>query len=81
MKLTLTSTWFILITLVVIMSLVNVFFEKAPYFWNIILLLSAVKFLLVGFQFLEIKKANVFWKILISLFIVIFSLLLIFFRK
>lgn len=37
-----------------------------------IMLLSGVKFLLVAFNFMELKKANVFWKILLSIFLALF---------
>ncbi len=36
-----------------------------------ILALSGVKFLLVAFHFMELKKANVFWKATLSLFLVL----------
>ena len=38
----------------------------------IILLLSAIKFLLVAFQFMELKKANALWKTLIILILILF---------
>jgi Prokaryotic Cytochrome C oxidase subunit IV len=34
---------------------------------SLILGISAIKFLLVAFQFMELKKANSFWKISLSL--------------
>ncbi len=37
-----------------------------------ILSLGAIKFLGVSFYFMEMKKANIFWKVTISLFLVIF---------
>ena len=36
-----------------------------------ILALSGVKFLLVAFHFMELKKANVFWKVTLSLFLML----------
>lgn len=36
-----------------------------------ILGISSVKFLVVAFQFMELKKANSFWKVSLSLFLVI----------
>jgi len=38
-----------------------------------VLILSALKFILVSFQFMELKKANPFWKWLIISFLVIFT--------
>jgi hypothetical protein len=34
-----------------------------------ILLISSVKFLVVAFQFMELKKANTAWKVSLSLFL------------
>lgn len=36
-----------------------------------ILALSGIKFLLVAFHFMELKKANVFWKASLSIFLVL----------
>ena len=36
-----------------------------------ILLLSGIKFLLVAFHFMELKKANLFWKVSLSLFLML----------
>lgn len=36
-----------------------------------ILVLSGIKFLLVAFHFMEMKKANPFWKVILSLFLVL----------
>ena len=36
-----------------------------------ILAFSGVKFLLVAFHFMELKKANVFWKASLSIFLVL----------
>ena len=38
----------------------------------LILLLSGIKFILVAFQFMELKKANALWKTLIVLILVFF---------
>ena len=37
-----------------------------------ILFFSGIKFLLVAFHFMELKKANAFWKVIVSLFLVVF---------
>jgi hypothetical protein len=42
----------------------------------VILVLSAIKFLLVAFQFMELYKANTFWKVLLSLYLFIFVLII-----
>ena len=38
----------------------------------IILVLSGIKFLLVAFNFMELKKANAFWKTIMIVYVVIF---------
>ncbi|HHC80285.1 MAG TPA: hypothetical protein ENK46_10420 [Flavobacteriia bacterium] len=37
-----------------------------------IMLLSGVKFIFVSFNFMELKKAHVFWKVLILMYLVLF---------
>ena len=38
----------------------------------IILILSAFKFLLVAFEFMEVKKAHAFWKTILIIYITLF---------
>ncbi|HLF51162.1 cytochrome C oxidase subunit IV family protein [Flavobacterium sp.] len=47
---------------------------------SIIIGLSAIKFLLVAFQFMELKKANSFWKISVSLVLCLMVVLIVFIR-
>ena len=64
MKQTLTSTFILLITL----TLVSVFFAfnvNSELIVITVVSLSLVKFWMVAFQFMELKNANVFWKILL----------------
>lgn len=62
--------------LTVLLALIIVIFllaeNKASSSFSIIASLTAVKFMTVSFQFMETKKANLFWKILICLFVVAF---------
>jgi heme/copper-type cytochrome/quinol oxidase subunit 4 len=44
---------------------------------SLIMGLSAIKFVLVAFQFMELKKANSFWKITLSLVLGLMVLLII----
>ncbi|REG98577.1 cytochrome C oxidase subunit IV family protein [Flavobacterium aquicola] len=43
----------------------------------LIMLFAVVKFLLVAFQFMELKKAHSFWKISLTLTLVLFTVLVI----
>ena len=60
MKNTATITWIVLIVLTITSAVVSKLDSK--YVVLIILLLSGIKFLGIAFQFMEIKKAHVFWE-------------------
>ncbi len=66
----------ILILLTLVSALFATKFESVKYISLGILLLSAIKFLLVAFQFMELKKAHVFWKILLIGYLSIFILII-----
>ena len=72
MKNTATITWIILIVLTITSALVSKLESK--YIVLIILILSALKFFGIAFQFMEIKKAHVFWKTIIIGFIFLFGI-------
>ena len=72
MKNTATTTWFILIVLTITSALVSKLESK--YIVLIILILSALKFFGIAFQFMEIKKAHVFWKTIIIGFVFLFGI-------
>jgi len=63
----------------ILLTLVSALFaEKSgsiKYMYLTVLLLSAIKFLLVAFQFMELKKAHIFWKILLISYLSIFILI------
>lgn len=67
-----TITWIILIVLTITSAWVSNLESK--YVVRIILILSALKFFGIAFQFMEIKKAHIFWKTLIIGFIFIFGI-------
>ncbi len=62
----------LLIVLTLITSIISGFYNKLGIIYIVILCLSGIKFLSVSFQFMELKKANSFWKILISTFLLVF---------
>jgi len=45
------------------------------YLAPIILLLAGLKFIGVAFSFMEIKKANIFWKVLIISYLLLFFIM------
>lgn len=63
-------TWIILLVLTVIAGLVSS--TSLTYVIPLILFLAALKFIGVAYNFMEMKKANVFWKILLVGYLVIF---------
>ena len=63
-----------LITLTIITAILSTQFEQAKPISITILVLSAFKFLLVSFGFMELRKANPFWKVLIGLYLFVFVL-------
>jgi len=72
MKNTATITWIILIVLTITSALISKLESK--YVVLIILILSALKFFGIAFQFMEIKKAHVFWKTIIIGFVFLFGI-------
>ena len=65
-----TLTWLLLMGLTVIAGLVSS--ASITYVVPIILLLAILKFIGVTFSFMEIKKANPFWRVLIICYLIIF---------
>ena len=66
----------ILIILTIATALFSNNSSTFKYITFIILGLSITKFLLVVFNFMELKKANSFWKIIVVSYLVIFSTIL-----
>jgi len=68
---TISYTLVILIILTITTALVSNFIDLkvGVYF---ILLLAVLKFIYVAFQFMELKKAHAFWKIIVILYLIIF---------
>jgi Prokaryotic Cytochrome C oxidase subunit IV len=69
----------ILILFTALTALLSNIFNGFKFITIVIMLLSGIKFLLVAFQFMELKKANNFWKISLSTYLILFftSILLI----
>ena len=66
------NTIILTILLVLIIAIYLLAENNANTSFTIIASLTAVKFIAVSFQFMETKKANFFWKILVSLFVIAF---------
>jgi len=61
-----------LIILTIITALFATTFNHLKYVSIIILVLSIIKFILVSFQFMELKKAHPFWKTIILIYLTLF---------
>lgn len=72
-------TYILLITLTIITALFSNSTSKISQITVIIIMgLSAIKFLLVAFQFMELKKANSFWKVslTVALSLIVFMIII-----
>lgn len=70
-----------LIILTIVTALFATIFTEVNYVSLIILGLSIFKFILIAFQFMELKKAHSFWKVILigylGIFFIIMSVLII----
>ena len=65
-----------LIILTIITALFATTFNNIKYVSLIILILSIIKFLLVAFQFMELKKAHSMWKVILISYLAIFLIVI-----
>lgn len=65
----------LLIALTIITAMFATMWYSIKNVATIIMILSAIKFLLVAFQFIELKKAHVFWKIILVGYLTIFLII------
>jgi len=72
MKLTHQTTLILLYILTTATALVSTYLYGWKFFVFTILSLSAIKFMLVAFDFMEMKKAHPFWKVFIVFYVLIF---------
>lgn len=71
MKKQLTLIYGIILVLTVLTAILSQF-RIHKIFVVSILAISGIKFLLVAFHFMELKKANAFWKVTLTLFLSLF---------
>lgn len=66
----LTTTWIILIVL----TIASAFTSKleGQYIAFAIMIFAVLKFIGISFQFIELKKAHLFWKIILLVYLVFF---------
>lgn len=66
----------ILLLITIITALFATVWYQLKYVSIIILVLSILKFILVAFQFMELKKAHVFWKIALAIYLLLFMIII-----
>ena len=71
MKINTTITWVILLLLTVASALISKM--ESSYIVLLILMFSVFKFFGIAFEFMELKKAHVFWKVMVVSFLFIFA--------
>ena len=64
------TTLTLLLALTVLAALAFAYLQGWPLLTGLILLLAVLKFLLVAFQFMELRRAHWFWKSAVALFAV-----------
>jgi len=69
-----TLTIIILFILTISTALVSHYGEKWNWLAFIIMGISGIKFLLVTFEFMELKKAHTFWKTIIPIYLIVIIL-------
>ncbi len=72
MKLTNKNTIILLYILTLSTALLSTYYYGWKFLATAILLLSAIKFILVTFQFMEMKKSHSFWKTFIIIYLILF---------
>jgi hypothetical protein len=70
----------VLIALTIVTALISNFMLVSPFVVSLIMGLAVFKFSLVTFQFMELKKANTFWKVSVTLTLGLIVLLIIFLK-
>ncbi len=66
-------TWLLLLVLTIISAIISEVDSK--FIVLLIMLLAALKFIGVGFQFMELNKAHAFWKTCLISFLFVFIIL------
>lgn len=67
------GVWIVLIVLTIIVAIVSG--SSLKHSFSIILILSVIKFWLISYYFMELRKAHVFWKSSVLVFLFLFSVL------
>ena len=64
----------IVLLLLLLFTIITAFVSGKQYALIVILLIADIKLFLVAFQFMELKKAHLFWRITLSLLIMLVTM-------
>ncbi len=64
----------IVLLLLLLFTMITAFVSGKQYALIVILLIADIKLFLVAFQFMELKKAHLFWRITLSLLIILVTM-------
>lgn len=64
----------IVLLLLLLFTMITAFVSGKQYALIVILLIADIKLFLVAFQFMELKKAHLFWRITLSLLIMLVTM-------
>lgn len=69
----------ITLSILILLTIITALFSSSnvSYTTIVILILAVLKFVGVAFYFMEMRKAHVFWKVSIAVFLVMFTTLII----
>lgn len=66
--------WITLVVFTITVVFASTFLVGKNHFPVIILLISSIKFIAIAYYFMELKKAHVFWKTILIIYLVLFLL-------
>lgn len=75
------TTYSVLLLFTFLTALLSLYVAVSTVLVLLILGIASVKFLLVAFQFMELKKANLFWKASVAMTLLLLVLVLIFLKN
>lgn len=74
----LTIIWILLLILTITVVFFSTSLVNESYSTEVIIFISALKFIAVSFYFMEMKKAHIFWKISIFIYLLFFASIVLF---
>ena len=76
MKKEIIFTWILLLFLTIASAFVANYYTNGDYLVQIIILLAILKFIGIALNFMELKKAHIFWRMATIVFVVFFYIII-----